>query len=229
MHSTWSDGKDSIEQMTKACRDLGYAYCVITDHSRSTRIAGGLTVRELQQQWEEIQGIRDRVPGIHLLAGAEVDILADGSLDYPDNILEQLDVVVASIHAKLQMTKSRMTTRVIKALSHPMVDILGHPTERQINIREPIALDLEEVMHAAKAYDVALELNAQPKRLDLDDRYVRQAKEMGVKIAINSDAHSTDNLHFMHYGIHQARRGWLEPGDVINTMDWASLQQWLYR
>lgn len=229
MHSTWSDGKDSIEHMTKACRNLGYAYCAITDHSRSTRIAGGLTVKELRQQWEEIQTIRDRVSGIHLLAGAEVDILEDGSLDYPDTILEQLDVVVASIHAKLQMPKSQMTKRVIKALSHPMVDILGHPTERQINIREPIALDMEEVMQAAKEYEVALELNAQPKRLDLNDIYVRQAKKMGVKIAIDSDAHSADSLYFMQYGIHQGRRGWLEPGDVINTMDWESLQQWLNR
>lgn len=229
MHSIWTDGKDSIEHMTKACRDLGYAYCAITDHSHSTRIAGGLTTKELQQQWEEIQALRDRMDGIHLLTGAEVDILEDGSLDYPDTILEQLDVVVASIHAKLHMSKKQMTKRIIKAVSHPMVDILGHPTERQINEREPFAVDLTEVMYAAKEHDVALELNAQPKRLDLSDIYVRQAKEIGVQIAINSDAHSTDNLHFMHYGIDQARRGWLEPANVINTMSWTKFQKWLKR
>jgi DNA polymerase (family X) len=229
MHSTWTDGKDSVEVMTKACRDLGYAYCAMTDHSQSTRIAGGLTAKELRQQWEEIRHIRDRLTGIQLLAGAEVDILEDGSLDYPDEILEQLDVIVASIHSKLNLTKKQMTQRIVKALSHPMVDILGHPTERQINEREPFAVDLEEVMHAAKEHNVALELNAQPKRLDLSDIYLRQAKEIGVKIAINSDAHSTDNLHFMRYGIDQARRGWLEPSDVINTMSWPRLQKWLNR
>jgi len=229
MHSTWSDGKQTIEDMVRACQDLDYQFCAITDHSRSTRIAGGLSVTDLKRQWDEIQKVRERVKGIHLLASAEVDIRPDGSLDYPDDILEKLDIVVASVHSRLTMSKRDMTKRVIKAISHPAVDIIGHPTARQINGREAIALDLEEVFHTAKEHDVALELNAQPKRLDLNDVYVKRAKTLGVKIAINSDAHNIDSLTYMQYGIDQARRGWLEKGDVVNTFTWRKLGKWLGR
>ena len=229
MHSTWSDGQNTIEEMVRACKDLGYQYCAMTDHSRSTRIAGGLDIKDLKNQWKEINTIRKRLKGIRLLASAEVDILPDGDLDYPDHILENLDIVVASIHSHLTMSKRDMTKRIIKAICHQAVDIIGHPTQRQINDRDPYALDFEEIFRAARDHDVALELNAQPIRLDLSDVYVRRAKEIDVKIAINSDAHSVENLQFMRYGIDQARRGWLEKENVVNTLPWNTLKQWLHR
>ncbi len=229
MHSKWSDGNNTIEEMVRACKDRGYEYCAITDHSKAVRVAGGLDVRDLKKQWREIEEIRKRVREIRLLAGSEVDILPDGSLDLPDDVLEQLDVVVASVHSKMNMTKAQMTKRVLKALAHPRVHILAHPTGRQINRRDPFAIDLEEVFQAAKTHDVALELNAQPDRLDLDDVHVFRAWQLGVKIAINTDAHSIEQLRFMSYGIDQARRGWLEKRHALNAMPWGELQQWLRR
>lgn len=229
MHSKWTDGQNTIGEMARACQDLGYQYCAITDHSRSTRIAGGLTAKDLKKQWTEISKVRNGLKGIQLLASAEVDILPDGSLDYSDDVLENLDIVVASVHSHLTMSKGQMTKRIIKAISNPTVDIIGHPTERQINERGPVEVDLEEVFQAAKEYDVALELNAQPKRLDLNDVYVKRTKEIGVKVAINSDAHSTNQLSFMRYGIDQARRGWLEKSNVVNTLTWAMFEKWLRR
>lgn len=229
MHSKWSDGNNAIEEMVRACKDRGYEYCAITDHSKAVRVAGGLDVQDLKKQWKEIEEVRKRVREIHLLAGSEVDILPDGSLDLPDDVLEQLDVVVASVHSKMNMTKVQMTKRVLKALAHPRVHILAHPTGRQINRRDPFAIDLEEVFQAAKEHDVALELNAQPDRLDLNDVHVYRARELGVKIVINTDAHSVEQLRFMRYGIDQARRGWLEKGHVLNAMPWGKLQKWLRR
>ena len=173
--------------------------------------------------------MRQKVRGITVLTGCEVDILPDGSLDFPENLLYQLDVVVAAVHAKMDMSQSEMTRRVLKALAHPAVTILAHPTGRLINEREPFAVDLEQIFHAAKEHDVAIELNAQPDRLDLNDLHLSRAKEIGVKIAINTDAHSTEQLRFMNYGIDQARRGWLEKGQVINTMTLAQLEIWLKR
>lgn len=229
MHSTWTDGADSIAAMAYACKELGYAYCAITDHSKSTRVAGGLDVAKFKKQWKEIDKIRRGLNGITLLAGIEVDILSDGSLDLPDDSLAEFDIVVASIHAHLHMPEKQMTKRILKALAHPVVDILAHPTARLINQREPIAVDLEAVFRAATDHDVAMELNAQPERLDLRDTQVRRACELGVKIAINSDAHSTANLRYMRYGVDQARRGWLEKQHVINTMTWRQLEKWLRR
>jgi DNA polymerase (family 10) len=227
VHSNWTDGKNTIEEMARACKERGYEYWAITDHSKAVRVAGGLSPSDFKKQRREIEEVRKRVDGIVLLAGCEVDILPDGSLDLPDNLLDQLDVVVAAIHSKMDMTKSQMTRRVLKALAHPAVDILAHPTGRLINRRDPFMIDLEEVFHAAKESDVAVELNAQPDRLDLNDLHVFRAREMGVKIAINTDAHSTEQLRFMTYGIDQARRGWLEKSHVVNTMTLSQLQQWL--
>jgi DNA polymerase (family 10) len=229
MHSTWTDGAHTIEEMVRACQALGYEYCAITDHSQSTRVAGGLDAEAFKQQWREIDGIRQRLDGIVLLKGVELDILADGSLDLPDDVLERFDIVLVAVHARLNMKKAAMTKRILKAISHPAVDILAHPTSRQINKRAPIDVDLEEVFHAAKEYDVAVELDAQPQRLDLNDVHVHRARELGLKIAIDTDAHSIDHLCYMRYGIDQARRGWLEKQHVVNTMPWAEFRQWLQR
>jgi DNA polymerase (family 10) len=159
----------------------------------------------------------------------ELDILPDGSLDLPDQTLEHFDIVLVSVHSQLDMPKAQMTKRVLKALAHPAVDILAHPTGRQLNQRAPVAIDLEAVFHAAREYDVAVELDAQPQRLDLNDVHVHRARELGVKIVIDSDAHSADQLRFMRYGVDQARRGWLEKSQVLNTLPGADLQRWLQR
>jgi DNA polymerase (family 10) len=227
VHSNWTDGKNTIEDMARACKERGYQYWAITDHSRAVRVAGGLSPSDFKKQRREIEEVRKRVDGITLLAGCEVDILPDGSLDLPDNLLEQLDVVVAAVHSKMDMTKGQMTRRVLKALAHPSVDILAHPTGRLINRRDPFMIDLEDVFHAAKENDVAVELNAQPDRLDLNDLHVFRAREIGVKLAINTDAHSTEQLRFMTYGIDQARRGWLGKSHVVNAMTLSQLSQWL--
>lgn len=229
MHSTWTDGNQSIEEMARACQQQGYEYCAITDHSQSTRVAGGLNSKRLKKQGEEIKAVRQHLEGISLLAGVEVDILPDGSLDLPDNRLDELDIVVASVHSRLHMSQQQMTKRVLKALKHPAVDILAHPTARRIHKRSPIAVDLEAVFQTAKENDVAVELNAQPDRLDLSDVQVHRARELGVKIVINSDAHSINNLQCMRFGIDQARRGWLEAKEVLNTRRWVQFRAWLNR
>jgi DNA polymerase (family 10) len=227
LHSKWTDGRSTILEMVRACKELGYQYCAITDHSKAVRVAGGLTPEDFQTQREEIEQARAQVRGIAVLAGCEVDILADGSLDLPDDLLQQLDVVVAAVHSKMNMNSSDMTKRMLKALAHPAVTILAHPTGRLINEREPFAVDLEQIFHAAKENDVAVELNAQPDRLDLNDLHVARAREIGVKIAINTDAHSTEQLRFMKYGLDQARRGWLEKRHVLNTMTQSQFKAWL--
>ncbi|MBI2532183.1 MAG: DNA polymerase/3'-5' exonuclease PolX, partial [Deltaproteobacteria bacterium] len=210
LHSKWTDGKSTILEMARACKERGYQYCAITDHSKAVRVAGGLGAEDFKKQCEEIEQARAKVRGITVFTGCEVDILPDGSLDLPDDLLSQLDVVVAAVHSKMDMPQSEMTKRVLTALAHPAVTILAHPTGRLINRREPFAIDLEQIFHAAKENDIAIELNAQPDRLDLNDLHLFRAREIGVKIAINTDAHSTGQLRFMRYGIDQARRGWLE-------------------
>jgi DNA polymerase (family 10) len=227
MHSKWTDGNNSIEEMVRACEQLGYQYCAITDHSQAVHVAGGLSAKEIMAQLEEINKLRAKVHNIKLLAGCEVDILADGSLDFTDDLLDQLDLVVAAVHSKMDMTQSQMTKRVVKALAHPAVRILAHPTGRLINDREPYAIDLEEVFRAAKTFGVAVEINAQPERLDLNDVQIRRARDLGVNLTINTDAHGTDQLRFMSYGIDQARRGWLEKRHVVNTMTWPQIEKWL--
>jgi DNA polymerase (family 10) len=229
MHSQWSDGTHTIEEMARACRERGYEYCAITDHSKSTRVAGGLDAAGFRKQWEEIEEVRQRLDGIVLLKGVELDILPDGSLDLPDEVLEQFDIVLIAVHSRLDMPKARMTKRVLKALSHPAVHILAHPTGRQIQKRAPIDIDLEALFQAAKEHDVALELDAQPQRLDLNDVHLHRARELGVKIAIDTDAHSVDHLRFMQDGIDQARRGWLEKEHIMNTLTWHQFRQWLGR
>jgi DNA polymerase (family 10) len=229
MHSTWSDGRYPIEVMATSCRELGYEYFALTDHSQSLTMTNGLTPERVRMQWREIEEVRQRVPGIALLRSLEVDILKDGSLDMPDEILEQLDVVVASVHSFMQMGEAEMTERVIRALRHPMVDVLAHPTGRLLTRRAPYALDVEAVLQAAKDLNVAVELNASPNRLDLSDVHVHRAKELGVKVAISTDAHTVRELGYMRHGIEQARRGWLERKDVLNAMSLGELRVWLER
>jgi DNA polymerase (family X) len=229
MHSTWSDGSHTIEAMARACQERGYEYCALTDHSRSTRVARGLDAQGFRRQWKEIDKVRRQLDGIIVLKGVELDILPDGALDLPDEVLEGFDIVLVSVHSQLNMPQAQMTKRVLKALSHPAVDILAHPTGRQLNKREPVQIDLEDVFHAAKEHDVALELDAQPQRLDLNDVHLYRAREIGVKIVIDSDAHSVEHLRFLRYGIDQARRGWIEKAHVVNTLKWPEFQRWLKR
>jgi DNA polymerase (family 10) len=227
MHTKWTDGNSTILEMARACKERGYQYGAITDHSKAVRVAGGLTAEDLKKQRGEIEEARQKVRGITLFTGCEVDILPDGSLDLPDDLLEQLDVVVAAVHAKMDMTQSEMTKRVLKALAHPAVTILAHPTGRLIGQREPFAIDLEQIFHAARENNVAIELNAQPDRLDLNDVHLLRARDLGVQIAINTDAHNAEQLHFIRYGIDQARRGWLEKRNVLNAMTRPQLEIWL--
>ena len=229
MHSTWSDGKASLEEMARACEARGYAYFAITDHSQAMAMVQGLTPERAREQWAEIAEVQDRVPGIRVLKSAEVDILKDGSLDLPDEILEELDVVVVSVHSFMELDQKAMTERVLRAVEHPLVDILAHPTGRLLNRREPFAMDVETVLTAAAEYQVAVELNANPNRLDFSDVHVYRAKELGVKVVISTDAHAPRGLENMRFGVDQARRGWLEPGDVVNTLPLDDFLAWLDR
>jgi len=229
MHTQWSDGKNTVEEMARACKDGGYQYCAITDHSQESRVAGGLEPGAFRDQREEIEEARSKVRGIHILAGAEVDILPDGNLDLPDGLLREFDIVVASVHSKLGLEKDEMTKRVIRAIEHPSVDIIGHLTTRQINDRGPASMDFEDIFRAAKANNVALEINSQPQRLDLPDVHARRAAALGVKFVIDSDAHRTESLRYVKYGVDQARRAWLTRTDVRNTSTWKQLKRWLGR
>jgi DNA polymerase (family 10) len=229
MHSTWSDGKATLEEMARACRDRGYEYMAMTDHSQAMAMVQGLTPERARAQWEEVEEVRPRVAGIDILRSAEVDILKDGRLDLPDEILEGLDVVLVSVHSFMDQDKKTMTDRVLRAIQHPEVDILAHPTGRLLNRREPFEMDVEAILAAAAELDVAVEVNANPNRLDLSDVHVYRARELGVKVVLSTDAHSPRGLDDMRFGVDQARRGWLEPGDVLNALPVADLRAWLGR
>lgn len=226
-HSKWSDGGNTIEKMAEAARSLGYRYLAITDHSQSLVIAGGLSAERLEEQRREIEALNEKFEDFTILRGIEVDILKDGSLDLPDEVLEGLDFVTASIHSGFRQDGETLTNRVLQAMKNPHVDSIGHPTGRLLGRRDPYPIDVDRIIEAAGRTGTALELNASPDRLDLDDRNLRKAKEAGVKIVINSDAHSVETLRDMPYGVGQARRGWLEAGDVLNTMDLDDLIKYL--
>jgi DNA polymerase (family 10) len=229
MHSTWSDGKASIEEMARACAERGYEYIAMTDHTQAMAMVMGLTPERAREQWQELDEVRESVPEIRILRSAEVDILRDGSLDLPDDVLDELDLVVISVHSLMDQDKKTMTERVLRAIAHPAVDILAHPTGRQLGRREPFQLDVAAVLEAAAEHSVAVELNANPRRLDLSDVHVHRAKELGVPVVISTDAHSPRGLDDMRYGVEQARRGWLGPADVLNAQSWKAFQQWLAR
>jgi DNA polymerase (family 10) len=227
MHSKWSDGKATIEEMALEAKELGYEYIAITDHSLSSRIARGLTTQRLYEKKKEVEAVNKKLNGIKILMGSEVDIKSDGSLDYPDEVLKDLDVVVASVHSGFKMDRESMTKRIVKALRNPFVHILAHPTGRLIGERDPYEVDMDVVIRAAKTYGKAIELNSYYLRLDLNDINVRKAIEMGIKIVISTDSHLPDQLRMMRLGVATARRGWAEKKDVLNTMDLKELSKWL--
>ena len=218
MHTTASDGKASVEEMAQAAKQLGYEYILITDHSKAVTIANGLDEKRAVENIQRIKAARQKVRGIKIWAGAEVDVLGDGSLDYPDEILKQFDIVLVSVHSRMSMPGPEMTARLLKALANPYVRILGHPTGRQILKRDPFVFDLEKVFAAAKEYGVILELNGHPERLDLCDRHLKLARDRGMKVIISTDAHSPEHFKLMQYGVVTARRGWLRKQDVLNTL-----------
>ncbi|MEO0075859.1 MAG: DNA polymerase/3'-5' exonuclease PolX [candidate division WOR-3 bacterium] len=215
MHTIYSDAANTIEQMAQAALKMGYQYIAITDHSQSANYANGLSQARLQKQWDEIDKIQKRFKSIKILKSIEVDILSSGKLDFPDRILSQADLVVASIH---QGFKHYVTQRLCTAIENPNVDIIAHPTGRLINQREGYEVDLEKVLEHALKYQKILEINSYPQRLDLNDIWARKAKEMGIKLVINTDAHAVADLSWMRFGIGVARRAWLEKKDVINTL-----------
>lgn len=218
MHTTASDGRNSIEEMGAAAKKLGYGYIAITDHSKAVTVANGLDERRTIEHIGQIREAQKRTPGIRLLAGMEVDILKDGSLDLDDEVLAQLDVVVCSIHSYMNLDRAAQTERLLAAIENPYTQIIAHPTGRQLLRREGYDYDMERILDAAAKNGVAMECNAYPDRLDLRDVHLRMAKERGVKVVISTDAHSTTHLPFMRYGVITARRGWLTKKDVINTL-----------
>jgi len=224
MHSTWSDGKSSIEEMVAACAARGYEYMVISDHSKALAMTGGLDAYRLRLQWKEIDGIRSRHPEIRILRAMEVDILGDGALDLEDEMLAGLDLVLVSIHSRFDLPSAQQTERVLKALEHPEVNIFCHPTARQINRRKPVEMDLDLVLRRAAELGVAVEANSSPNRLDLKDTHLKLARELGCKIVIDTDAHHTRELDQIRYGVEQARRAGLTAGDVLNTLSFEAFQ-----
>lgn len=224
MHSTWSDGRNSIEEMVEACVARGYEYMVISDHSKSLAMTGGLDAYRLRQQWEEIEEVRARHPEIRILRSMEVDILGDGSLDLEDEMLAGLDLVLVSLHSRFDLPSDQQTERVLKALEHPEVNVFCHPTARIINRRKGVEMDLDVILRRAAELGVAVELNSSPNRLDLRDSHLKLAKELGCKVVINTDSHRTRELDLMRYGVEQARRAGLEPGDVLNTLPFEDFQ-----
>jgi DNA polymerase (family 10) len=218
MHSTWSDGRNTIEEMLAACAARGYEYFAMTDHSKALPMVRGLDRDRVRQQWKEIESVQRRHPEIRLLRGMEVDILADGSLDLEDDLLARLDIVLASIHSAFALPPAEQTRRILAAVRHPAVQILAHPTGRRIGRREAMAFDVDEVLQACREEGVAVEHNAHPERLDLKDTHVIRARELGCKIVLSTDAHRVGELDNMRYGVEQARRAWLTKGDVLNTL-----------
>jgi len=226
-HTRDSDGRDTAEAMARAAAERGYEYISVNDHSKRVTVAHGLDRRRLLQQVRTIDRLNSRLDGIVVLKSAEVDILDDGSLDLPDEVLRELDFTVCAIHYGLNRSRQKQTERILRAMDSPHFSILAHPTGRLINAREPYDIDLERVLEAARERGRILELNAHPDRLDLDDRACRMAKDVGVRIAISTDAHRAADLDLMRFGIGQARRGWLEPEDVVNTRPLAELKRLL--
>jgi DNA polymerase (family 10) len=218
MHTTASDGTNSIEEMGAAAKALGYEYIALTDHSQAVTVANGMDERRTFEQIKKIRAADERVNGIRLLAGIEVDIRKDGSLDLENEVLAQLDVVVASVHSYMNLERAAMTDRLLAAIENPYTQIIAHPTGRLLLRRDAFEYDFEKILEAAKRHGVVVECNAAPERLDLKDVYLRMAKDRGVRVVISTDAHSTRGLNAMHYGVSMARRGWLEKRDVINAL-----------
>lgn len=229
IHTSYSDGHMSIEEVVEYARKLGYKWIGICDHSRSLKVAKGLSIETLQKKILEIRQVAKKNPDIEILVGAEVDILADGTLDYPDDVLEQLDLVIAAVHSNFKQDENTMTERIIRAMKNPNVDIISHPTGRLLKKRPPYQVNIEKIIAAAAETKVALEINAFPERLDLPDVWCRRAKEKGVLLAIGTDAHFLSQMEYMRYGVFVARRGWLTKENVLNTRTFSELRKILNR
>jgi len=228
-HTLFSDGADSIEDMARAAMALGYEYLAITDHSSVRNVSADNKIERIKKQNETIKRLNGTYRGFRLLSGAEVDIRADGSIDLPDEIMAELDIVVGAVHSSFKQTKKQMTDRIIGAIQNPNIDIIAHPTCRKIGEREPVEIDLEAMFQAALKYGKALEINAMPDRLDLKDIYAYRARELGVALVIGSDAHACEHLKLMKFGIGVARRAWCRPEDILNTRSLAALMEFLER
>jgi DNA polymerase (family 10) len=218
MHTVETDGRNTIEEMAEAAKERGYKYMAITDHSKNLAFANGLDDKRAVEHIKRIRAVDEQMEGIRIFAGVEVDILADGTLDLSDSVLEQMDIVIASVHSHFNQSRAEMTDRFLRAVQNPNTSLLGHPTGRLLLRREGYAFDLDSVMKAAAQKKVAMELNAYPDRLDLCDRHLRLAKQHGVKIVINTDSHHTSHMEKIRFGILQARRAWLTKEDVLNTL-----------
>jgi DNA polymerase (family 10) len=216
-HTRYSDGSNTVEQLALACRDAGYEYVGITDHSQAAAYAGGLRADDLARQSDEIDEVNARLEGVRVLKGVEADILQDGRIDFEEDVLARLDFVIASIHTRFNMGEREMTARMLTAMDNPHLTIIGHPTGRLLLSRDPYGLDLEAVIEKAAATGVALEINADPHRLDLDWRHARRAREHGVLLSIGADAHSVAGIPNVSYGLDVARKAWLGPADVLNA------------
>lgn len=229
VHSDWSDGAAPIEVMIAAARDRGYEYVAITDHSMGIGVAGGLSEERLLEQIARIHALNEEIDGIRVLTGSEVDIKRDGSLDFPDELLAQLDWVIASVHSGFNQSEEDMTRRIVRAMENPYVDAIAHPTGRLIGKRAAYAVDLETIFRTAAKTKTALEINSFPERLDLTDSHARRAIELGVTLVIDTDAHAPVHFDNIRYGVAMARRGWAEPSNVSNARSFAQLQAWLKR
>lgn len=227
MHTTWSDGAHPLSDLAVGVRARGYQYMGVTDHSKSATVAGGMNQEQVLQMIAEVRALNKTLKGFRVLAGCEVDIKGDGSLDFPDEILRQLDLVLVSVHSRFKMSREEMTARIVRAVQHPLVHILGHPTGRLIGERAPYEVDMEAILKAAQAAGTAVEINASPSRLDLNDLHARRAKELGLPIVISTDAHTISQLDYMRFGVSVARRAWLTPADVLNTLPARPLFAWL--
>jgi len=221
--TSWTDGENSIEEMAKAAQAVGLEYIAITDHTKTLAMTGGLDEKKLLKQMTEIDKIQKKFSKLKILKGAEVNILKDGSLDIKDEVLARLDVVGIAVHSHFNLPRSEQTKRIVKAMRNKNADILFHPTGRLIQRREPYDVDVEEIMKAAKETGTILEIDADPYRLDLKDEYIRKAIEAGIKLSIDTDAHSKNSFHYLEFGVAQARRGWAKNGDIINTHSWQEM------
>lgn len=228
-HTTASDGRNTLREMATAAQDLGYEYLGITDHSKSQTVAGGLGRDELLAHLEKIDRLNEELGGFRLLKSSEVDILENGKLDYHDDVLRRLDLVVAAVHSRFDLSEAQQTERIIRAMDNLHVTIIAHPTGRLIGERLAYAVDMEKVITAARERGCFLEINAHPMRLDLNDLHARMARDAGVKLSIGTDSHSTGGLENMRFGIDQARRSWLSAEDVLNTRSWSELSKLIRR
>jgi DNA polymerase (family 10) len=218
MHTVETDGRNTIEEMAAAAREHGYKYMAITDHSKNLAFANGLDDKRALEHIKRIRAANEKMDGIRIFAGIEVDILAQGDLDLSDSVLAEMDIVIASVHSQFNQEPARMTERLMRAIENPHTSLIGHPTGRLLLRRDAYSFDMDAVLKAAAQHKVAMELNSYPDRLDLSDRHLRMAKERGVKIVINTDSHHTSHMDKIRFGILQARRGWLTREDVLNTL-----------